>query len=164
MEYTTNYHLPQWVETDRIQMEDFNNAMANIESGLSGKADESAVTQMEETFGGNLEKLNALVGSGGKTCRIAYGSYVGTGAYGTPKVFTFDFKPLVMFVARTTNEQTSTGFFCVVRGMAISTFNFSYCGNLAWTDNGVSIYSSSSADNQWNGAREYCYVAIGVNE
>ena len=24
MNYTTNYHLPQWVETDRIQMEDFN--------------------------------------------------------------------------------------------------------------------------------------------
>ena len=22
-EYTTNYHLPQWVETDRIMMEDF---------------------------------------------------------------------------------------------------------------------------------------------
>ena len=28
MNYTTNYHLPQWVETDRIQMEHFNQAMA----------------------------------------------------------------------------------------------------------------------------------------
>ena len=35
MNYTTNYHLPQWVETDRIQMEDFNQAMADIDEGLS---------------------------------------------------------------------------------------------------------------------------------
>ncbi len=35
MNYTTNYHLPQWAETDRIQMEDFNQAMADIDEGLS---------------------------------------------------------------------------------------------------------------------------------
>ena len=35
MEYTANYHLPQWVETDRIMMEDFNEAMAAIEKGLT---------------------------------------------------------------------------------------------------------------------------------
>lgn len=35
MEYTKNYHLPQWVETDRIMMQDFNAAMADIESGLT---------------------------------------------------------------------------------------------------------------------------------
>ena len=35
MNYTTNYHLPQWVETDRIMMEDFNQAMADIDESLS---------------------------------------------------------------------------------------------------------------------------------
>ena len=34
MNYTTNYHLPQWVETDRIQMEDFNQAMADIDEAM----------------------------------------------------------------------------------------------------------------------------------
>ena len=34
MEYTTNYHLPQWVETDRIMMGDFNDAMASIDEGM----------------------------------------------------------------------------------------------------------------------------------
>ena len=164
MEYTKNYHLPQWVESDRIQMEDFNAAMESIESGLDGKAAKSDMTQLGATLSENLEQLSGLVGTGGKTCRIAYGTYTGTGAYGTPKVFTFDFKPLALFVGRMTNEQTYTGFFCVVRGMAISTFNFSQCGNLTWTDNSVSIYSSSSAENQWNGALKYCYVAIGVDE
>ena len=35
MNYTTNYHLPQWVEEDRIMMEDFNAAMEEIETGLT---------------------------------------------------------------------------------------------------------------------------------
>ena len=35
MNYTTNYHLPQWVESDRIMMEDFNEAMEEIETGLT---------------------------------------------------------------------------------------------------------------------------------
>ena len=35
MNYTTNYHLPQWVESDRILMGDFNDAMEEIEEGLT---------------------------------------------------------------------------------------------------------------------------------
>ena len=34
MNYTKNYHLPQWAETDRIQMEDFNEAMADIDEAM----------------------------------------------------------------------------------------------------------------------------------
>ena len=34
MNYTENYHLPQWVETDRVQMEDFNAAMATIDATM----------------------------------------------------------------------------------------------------------------------------------
>ena len=43
MDYTKNYHLPQWVDDDRIRRVDFNEAMANIENGLmearSGRGD-----------------------------------------------------------------------------------------------------------------------------
>ena len=35
MNYTTNYHLPQWVESDRIMMEDFNEAMSGIDGGIA---------------------------------------------------------------------------------------------------------------------------------
>lgn len=35
MNYTEKYHLPQWVESDRIMMEDFNAAMAILEEGLT---------------------------------------------------------------------------------------------------------------------------------
>ena len=35
MNYTTNYHLPQWVESDRIMMEDFNQMCADIDGGIA---------------------------------------------------------------------------------------------------------------------------------
>lgn len=34
MNYTQNYHLPQWEKTDRIVMEDFNQMCAGIDSGI----------------------------------------------------------------------------------------------------------------------------------
>lgn len=34
MNYTQNYHLPQWEKSDRIMMDDFNQMCTNIESGL----------------------------------------------------------------------------------------------------------------------------------
>ena len=34
MEYTNNYHLPQWVDYDRVMMEDFNEAMEKIDEAL----------------------------------------------------------------------------------------------------------------------------------
>ena len=38
MDYTQNYHLPQWEKADRIMMDDFNAAMAGIETGQIGRA------------------------------------------------------------------------------------------------------------------------------
>lgn len=46
MNYTENYHLPQWEETDRIMRVDFNEAMAGIEEGMAAAqatADAAAV-------------------------------------------------------------------------------------------------------------------------
>ena len=34
MDYTQNLHLPQWEETDRIMMDDFNDAMAAIDAAM----------------------------------------------------------------------------------------------------------------------------------
>ena len=37
MNYTQNYQLPQWESSDRILMDDFNDAMEKIEGGLGEK-------------------------------------------------------------------------------------------------------------------------------
>lgn len=38
MNYTENYQLPQWEETDRVLMEDFNDAMAKVDAGMEQAA------------------------------------------------------------------------------------------------------------------------------
>ena len=40
MQYTKNYHLPQWVKEDRIMMNDFNQMCADMEAGLNKNAQE----------------------------------------------------------------------------------------------------------------------------
>ena len=43
MQRTSNYQFPQWEKEDRILMEDFNGAMANIENAIDGaKSDASS--------------------------------------------------------------------------------------------------------------------------
>ncbi|MDE7220257.1 MAG: hypothetical protein K2O45_11650 [Oscillospiraceae bacterium] len=42
MNYTENYHLPQWVKEDRIMMDDFNQMCAGIEAGLTKNAGDAA--------------------------------------------------------------------------------------------------------------------------
>ena len=46
MNYTENYHLPQWEETDRIMRTDFNEAMANIDGGIAETRNAAALAQM----------------------------------------------------------------------------------------------------------------------
>lgn len=50
MNHTANYKLPQWVEDDRILMEDFNQAFKNLEDGLTAakSAADGAATAAEQ--------------------------------------------------------------------------------------------------------------------
>ena len=68
MNYTQNYQLPQWAETDRILMDDFNGMTEKIEEALTHK--------------GN--------------CRLFTGSYVGTGT--KDQSFTFPEKPWLVAI------------------------------------------------------------------
>ena len=45
MHYTQHIQLPQWVETDRIMMEDFNQMCEDIESGLTSNAQAAAAAK-----------------------------------------------------------------------------------------------------------------------
>ena len=45
MNYTENYHLPQWEETDRIMRTDFNQMCADMEAGLEKNAQAAAAAK-----------------------------------------------------------------------------------------------------------------------
>ena len=47
MNYTTNYHLPQWDENDRIMGTDFNQMCADMEAGLNANADAAEEAKTE---------------------------------------------------------------------------------------------------------------------
>lgn len=61
MNYTQNYHLPQWVEADRIRMEDFNQMCANIENGIS--AAQNAADAAQATANTALDTPPYVLGS-----------------------------------------------------------------------------------------------------
>lgn len=67
MYYTENYHLPQWVKTDRIMMEDFNQMCADLEAGMTENAQTaSSVSQNSDA----LEKKTLR-----RLLRMAYNHY-----------------------------------------------------------------------------------------
>lgn len=167
METTTNYKLPQWVKADQIKMDDFNGAFGKIDTALKANADAAASAA-------SAERVTALaqdVGTGGKNCRIEFGSYTGTGKYGSasPNTLTFDFKPLVVLVGGA-NSGGGTAFPATfLRPVALSRSDSAtpdHQLNVTWGENQVSWYASSYttiyAANQCNAENTtYYYVAIG---
>lgn len=72
MNYTENYHLPQWDETDRIMRTDFNRMCTDMEAGLTGLEDGLA-----EEHSGREAGDAALRDRGFRNvCRLAYNHYL----------------------------------------------------------------------------------------
>ena len=165
MDYTTNYHLPQWVESDRIMMEDFNEAMAAIEKGLTdGKNDLKAGMEQAQT---QLETLSAALGSGGKNARIQWGTYEGRGAssQSDPTRITCSFAPAVVFIHY--NAYGGYGSIVLIRDEAryvVDTFNH-YAVLLSWSDTDVSFYpEKQEAGPLYDQATyTYHYLALGYD-
>ena len=117
MNYTKNHHLPQWEKTDRIMMEDFNAAMANLESGI---------TNAQET----AEDAKA------EAVRLPYavGSYVGTGKLN--RHITLGFRPRFVLVGAPVERESG--------GSGIDFYSGFSCGgvlpnSLKLTDDGFDV-------------------------
>ena len=57
MTKTTNYQLPEWENTDRIQMKDFNDMTATLDAALKANADAIAAETTARVAGDALVKL-----------------------------------------------------------------------------------------------------------
>lgn len=111
----------------------------------------------------NMEKVEAALGSGGKTCRVASGSYVGIGEYGTADALRLDvdFKPLVVCLAAANGLQQIT----MIRPATTAMGPNGDACKVVWEDKGVSWYSTTSPSNHMNVAdREYHWHAFGISE
>ena len=77
MTKTTNYQLPKWEKTDRIQMKDFNDMTATLDAALKANADAAAAASAAVALCGN--------------CRIVTGTYTGSGTYNSSGARTLSF-------------------------------------------------------------------------
>ena len=163
MNYTEKYHLPQWVESDRILMTDFNQMCADIEAGLTeAEAGRSSLAE-------SLAALAAGVGSAGENARIAWGSYTGTGAYGanSPTTLNVGFCPVLVVVGCVADAGYSNWPTVMFRDCPVSQSDFSHTNKLSvtWLDSGVRWYSADHAMGQNNNAGTmYYYCAIGYDK
>ena len=56
MTKTTNYQLPKWEKTDRVQMKDFNDMTATLDTALKANADAIAAETTARVAGDALVK------------------------------------------------------------------------------------------------------------
>lgn len=162
METTTNYKLPQWVKADQIKMDDFNGAFGKIDTALKANADAAASAASAERVTALEQKWER-----GKVCRVAWGSYTGTGTYGKdhPTTLSCDFTPVMLAVYNRDSNNITPVF--AFRDMTEFGFNSSGGVNtVTWGERGVSWYVNSgntmSTNYQFNTAgATYHYLIIG---
>lgn len=160
--YTEHYDLCQWEATDQVQRTDFNADNAKVDAALNTlagqvaeKADGDDLAALSETVAGHTAALNSK-----GNCRIVYGSYNGSGAYGSanPCTLTFDGKPLAVFVmAQSHNSNTWAAFLPMIRGAQWASAS-TPC-TVTWSENGVSWYHDDSAQYQLSRGTNF-YIAL----
>ena len=186
MQKTTNYGLPQWVADDQIRMDDFNDltqkldtALKSHDTSLGQKAAASALTG-EQTARQNadaaLQKsvtaLTKNLGAAGHNCRIAWGSYTGTGQTGSahPNTLNFDFYPVLVLVAPVNPDGYTKNPMVLARGRNVASTYPDGASKweltVSWTDSSVLWYSSETdAGYQHNrSGSAYLYVMLGYDK
>ena len=146
MNYTTNYHLPQWVESDRILMEDFNQMCEDIDGGIT--AAKAAASTAQTT-------ANAAYSPSNKPYVV--GTYTGNGGDVT---VTLGFKPSFLIVSGETstnaNSSSSLGMYTVITAGNVQT------GSIELTASGflAHVLENNYAPRMSESYRKYDYIAF----
>lgn len=153
MEQTNHVQLNLWEGEDRILREDFNADNVKTEDALVEAAEEQAAL------------AQALAGCG--NCKLVYGSYTGTGKYGSSSKnkLTFERKPIYVAVFPAAQSGYNDIRLQLLRNVPYAIGlggNSSYTNTVSWTDTDVQWYSSTSnAGCQFNEKNEvYHYLAL----
>ena len=164
MNYTNNYHLPQWVESDRILMEDFNQAMETLDGGIAAaKAAADTAESKADAAQATADTAESKADAAQATADNAYcpnympfatGSYTGNL---TPTKFTLGFRPSMVIIGRhySGNDETETVGTChVFQGNGVT--NVLTLDNDGFTVIG-DVYNYPNIN--WGG-RNYVYIAF----
>ena len=173
MDKTANYNLPQWVGTDPIRMKPFNDAFDGIDKALKANADAAQALQSGKADAQTVSALAKNLGAAGHNCRIAWGSYTGTGSAGAshPTGVTCPFYPVIVFVAPANEASVTNNPSVFVRPNASGTSSpegtTSTFLRVTWSDSSVSWYEPGGTKGlgQFNGSSyTYLYAVIGYDK
>ena len=158
MTKTTNYQLPKWEKTDRIQMKDFNDMTATLDAALKANADTAAANT--QTLAAQAQAIAKL-----GNCKVVAGSYTGDGTYGADHAITLNFshKPVLVFVQAT--ERDPIFRMMLVRGSKWASASPTDPSNYSkivvnWTETSVTWYSEANDSGQLNRNISYNYAAL----
>ena len=151
MNYTQNHHLPQWVKTDRIMMDDFNQAMADMESALNSNAQAAAGAQA------TADEAKTLASAAYSPDQKPYvtGSYAGNGSTLTVEV---GFRPSFVIISGMDLSVKDSFRFIQYTGISGGK-KLHNCVTMTNTGFTVTAPSGDSIPNL-NGVRQYDYIAF----
>ena len=173
MKRTTNYSLPTWEKSDFIQMSDFNDLTQKTDAALKANADAAGSKADGAATNAALTNLAKNLGTAEHNCRIAVGSYTGTGTYGQNNAVSIacDFYPVLLVVASATRANSSNRPHFFLRPRTVA--NSPYAGTsepvaikVTWADDGISWYVTSGKEtHQLNtGGTVYYYTVLGYDK
>lgn len=167
--YTTNYQLNQWEPTDQVLRTDFNEDNQKIDAALKDLSDglDAEVSARQSA----VNALNTAVGQCGN-CRIASGTYTGTGGSGaeSPNRLTFPFQPSLVIVQRRSGSGTDGsssrefGKLMMVMVRPLTCYfhsNGTYTNTLTWSGNSLQWYGFNAQLQHNIQGETYLYVAFG---
>ena len=163
MNYTQNYQLPQWAESDRILMDDFNDSYQKIDAALQAletdKGSQEDLNSLSSSLAGCIFDIYDLQHETGN-CQIQMSDYVGTGACGSgnPTVlhFTKGEPILILFL-----DDTHDNDMRMIREAATARCsNGASASFLTWGSDQVSWYSQSAAGQMNESGETYHVLAL----
>ena len=170
MNHTTNYNLSQYEATDRVTRTAFNSDNAAIDAALKTVANAAAAAQSTaaaaQSTAATAQSTAATAQSTAATApKIAFGSYSGTGTYGSWQSLNIGFAAKLVIVNQNkpagTQDQT---FLMMLRPNTNPSSPYAGSGDtiVSWDSTSVRWYNGESAYYQRNqSGRTYYWVAIG---
>ena len=149
MQYTSQHQFNLVESGDTFSPTPLNENMEKVEAALS-----AAATAVDTKIATAL----AALGVGGSTCRIAHGSFTGTGY--KPRTITFEFKPLVVFLVCPESSAAPALGTTLIRSAQKGSGSVSA---VSWADRSIT-YGSTSSDSFNSSSQTTYYVAIGVGD
>ena len=163
MNYTQNYQLPQWAESDRILMDDFNDSYQKIDAALQAletdKGSQEDLDIFSSTLAGCIFDIYDLQHETGN-CQIQMSDYVGTGACGSgnPTVLHFTKgEPILVLILDDTHDNDMR----MIREAATARCsNGASASFLTWGSDQVSWYSQNAAGQMNESGETYHVLAL----